>query len=486
VRFTTSRQHVGRLVRKLLSFSKDRKNHIGAIWYFTHRNNAFLGLRSAHYHLVTTDKHNKEGRGYYPMHCRIYHRFLYYFIPLTLTLYISASFLRDLDDMASYHGDENLWIAVGSRAFQKFFIEHDIHNPFWQEEYYTWGSYHPQLAKYLIGAGSYFGGYHEVPILWYDFTQDVIGNQQNGNILDSAILRSARVPIALTGIAACLILFWIVRFTAGTWYGVIAVVSIYQSHLLYVTSRRAMIDVPALCFSLLTLLCLIFLRRAIRDGNAKLMIIWSTTTGIASGLAVSSKMNGLLIVIICGVVIGIEYFYTLRSPVHSALNTVACSIIMLTLTVLIFVGSNPFLYSDPIVGTQHLLSLSQLLKTDPSAMTTTLNRKLLAVWNQILTYAPLNQNQLPGDLWLLLLGLVALTATAVKTPRFFVEKSLDIITIWITTNYIVITSWLPVNYPRYMLPLQPCNAFLVAYGVGWLVTNVASQTNRLLTQQDMV
>jgi 4-amino-4-deoxy-L-arabinose transferase-like glycosyltransferase len=297
------------------------------------------------------------------------------------------------------------------------------------------------------------------------------------------------VPIALTGIATCLILFWIVRFTAGTWYGVIAVVSIYQSHLLYASSRRAMIDVPALCFSLLTLLCLIFLRHAIRNGNAKLMIVWSTTTGIASGLAVSSKMNGLLIVIICGIIIGIEYFYTLRSSVHSTLNTIACGIVILTWILLIFVGSNPFLYSDPIVGTQHLLSMSYLLKVifaNSVHATITLSSKLLAVWNQISTYAPLNQNQLPGDLWLLLLGLVALTATAVKTPRFFVEKSLDIITIWIAITYIVIIFWLPVNFARYMLPLQPCNAFLVAYGVGWLVTNVASQINRLLTQQNMV
>jgi IS1 family transposase len=32
----TLRQRISRLVRKTLSFSKKRENHIGAIWFFVH------------------------------------------------------------------------------------------------------------------------------------------------------------------------------------------------------------------------------------------------------------------------------------------------------------------------------------------------------------------------------------------------------------------------------------------------------------------
>jgi ABC-type transport system substrate-binding protein len=35
-------QRISRLVRKTLSFSKKRENHIGAIWYFVHHYNASL------------------------------------------------------------------------------------------------------------------------------------------------------------------------------------------------------------------------------------------------------------------------------------------------------------------------------------------------------------------------------------------------------------------------------------------------------------
>ena len=38
----TLRQRISRLVRKTLSFSKKRSNHIGAIWYFVHHYNASL------------------------------------------------------------------------------------------------------------------------------------------------------------------------------------------------------------------------------------------------------------------------------------------------------------------------------------------------------------------------------------------------------------------------------------------------------------
>lgn len=40
----TSRQRVGRLVRKTLSFSKKLENHIGAIWLFIHHYNQALPL----------------------------------------------------------------------------------------------------------------------------------------------------------------------------------------------------------------------------------------------------------------------------------------------------------------------------------------------------------------------------------------------------------------------------------------------------------
>ena len=36
----TLRQHIGRLVRRTLAFSKKLDNHIGAIWYFIHHYNA--------------------------------------------------------------------------------------------------------------------------------------------------------------------------------------------------------------------------------------------------------------------------------------------------------------------------------------------------------------------------------------------------------------------------------------------------------------
>jgi len=39
-------------------------------------------------------------------------------------------------------------------------------------------------------------------------------------------------------------------------------------------------------------------------------------------------------------------------------------------------------------------------------------------------------------------------------------------------SYIAIAVWLPSDYDRYFLPLQPGNAFLQAFGVIWLVKTI--------------
>jgi IS1 family transposase len=42
----TFRQRIGRLVRKIMSFSKKLKNHIGAIWYFIHHYNVLIAVQT--------------------------------------------------------------------------------------------------------------------------------------------------------------------------------------------------------------------------------------------------------------------------------------------------------------------------------------------------------------------------------------------------------------------------------------------------------
>jgi hypothetical protein len=136
---------------------------------------------------------------------------------------------------------------------------------------------------------------------------------------------------------------------------------------------------------------------------------------------------------------------------------------------LIFFASNPFLYAHPIVGIRHMLGLAQFLVEHPTQWSTPLlTDKLSALWRNTLYYEPLRQLGLPGGAWLLLAGCVGLVATAWRSPRMFWERALGPIAIWIVLSYVAIAVWLPFDYDRYFLPLQPGNAFLQAFGVIWL------------------
>src|SRR4051812_17949695 len=62
---------------------------------------------------------------------------------LILTLILASLFLSNLDDIQNYHGDENVWIFIGSKVFQLYAIDKDFSNPVWHDDLSSWGAYQP-------------------------------------------------------------------------------------------------------------------------------------------------------------------------------------------------------------------------------------------------------------------------------------------------------------------------------------------------------
>jgi len=382
---------------------------------------------------------------------------------------LGAIFLTRLDDLEYYHGDENTWIALSTQSFQLFFVQHDFSNPFWSKEYSSWGSYQPQVGKYLIGAGTALAGYRDIPLIWFHFDQSVAWNIEHGIIYDSAIVQAARMPIALMGAASCLLFYWLVTLIADWRHGLLAVVALIGMRLIVTSSRRAMIDTPALFFSLLALVCLVYLLRAIQADKHKAALSWAIGAGLACGLACASKMNAMIVLGACELTLlvnaAIAFEWRRKALLHAL-----CAALVPLWAWLVFFASNPFLYAHPIAGVRHMLGLAQFLVEHPTPWATPLfTDKLQALWRNTLYYEPLQQLGLPGGAWLLLAGCVGLVATAWRAPRMFWERALGSIVIWIVLSYIAIAVWLPSDYDRYFLPLQPGNAFLQAFGFIWLV-----------------
>jgi len=138
---------------------------------------------------------------------------------------------------------------------------------------------------------------------------------------------------------------------------------------------------------------------------------------------------------------------------------------MLTLC-LVFYLSNPFLYPAPIKGIAHMLEFANIVYTAPSGFKTlTIAAKLNAIYVNTQRYAPLYQLGLGGDSWLILCGLIVIGTNILRSPRICWQQGVGLIALWIVVMYVGITLWLPNDWERYTLQLQPCNALLESVGL---------------------
>jgi hypothetical protein len=394
-------------------------------------------------------------------------------IPLALCMILSPLFLLNLDDLHNFQGDETLWLGVSNKLFRLYVIEHNTTDPAWNGEFSTFGSSQPQIGKYMIGLGTYAVGYTGEPYNPYSYNwgHDLAWNLGHRGVPPAGVVTIARLPVAILGLLACLIFYWLITLVTNWWTALLATASFAGAGLLTESSRRAMIDTPALAFGLLSLVGAVYLLRGLRGHDPK-PAAWSVFTGLACGLAIGTKLNTLLIVAVCVIALLSEALIQLLHGWRRSLLPLLCLTLICVCAALVVYASNPFLYHNTLAGVDHLLELGSLVATIPIDQLTTPAARLQAVWQSTSVYAPLARLGQPYDRWLLLLGAIALVASAGRHWASFRARQLDLIVLWIIVSYVGITAWLPHPWERYYLPLQPCNALLQAYGVVWLLGRI--------------
>jgi hypothetical protein len=406
------------------------------------------------------------------MFCRKLNPLLNMFLLLMLIAGLSALFLTDLDNLSNYQGDESLWVTVSHKLFVLYAIEHQFDDPAWQKEYSTFGSRQPQIGKYLIGFGTSFVDFagEPEPYSWR-WNQTWQWNMDH-TIPPPALVLSGRLPIALMGVLTCLAFYWLVTLFTNKYWALAALASLLGAQLLIISSRVAMIDTPALGFSLMTLIGMFYVLRALRSERASKAIVWALPTGLAAGLAVGTKLNALLMLFVCGCSLLGEALLWVRTSRQRASISLICLALIVGSVVIIFYVSNPFLYRNPVAGAQHLLEMNDLVASIQFDQLKTIPERVTAVWNSLELYGPLHSLHISGDRWLTLFGALALAATVWQSFPQLRSCQLDLIIVWIGMTYVGITLWIPHDWFRYYLPLQTCNAFLQAYGLYWLGTMV--------------
>ena len=370
------------------------------------------------------------------------------------------------DTESPYFYDESYWVPVSVQAFRTAFVERDLDHPFWFDSSWLsiFVSRHPQISKYIIGAGTYLAGYHDVPVLWYDYRQDLAWNKAHGRVLPPEIIGAARLSVALTGALCGAFLYWLGVQVAGPVTGILAVVLFIATPVVWYHARTAMLDIPALMFGLLALNLGIRAVTALRKGTADASV-WIAACGAACGAAVGAKLNALLIPIICILAIcltGIAHSnqsdrYTLISGVVS----------LLLWAWVVFFLSNPMLYPHPIAGIQHMLEMSKIVASGNLAPLPTLASRISAVWVGLGEDGILDSSGLPGGygwLWLII-GAISLARALLQRQPGAHLSALSVIALWGGVSFVGITLWIPENIDRYYLPLAPIVALLQAYGI---------------------
>lgn len=276
-----------------------------------------------------------------------------------------------------YHPDEGVWTAVGKRYFQKFFIERDY-------SYETWNSYRfgdfgtgsPVVGKYIIGAALFLKGVVDIETVFpgYEFSDSGNWDDIKEQRPPENALEAARLPIQWMGIFSTLLVFLLTRELSNSWLIGLSAGMLFALHPLTLEySQRAMMDIPLLFFSLMTLLLAsLFLARIM--GNRRLQLLaYAVGIGLSFGMAISIKVSAVVTLLIAASwgVIALIWIYRISfSPARNYLSrlfsaflqdsdllriTLSGALLSLLTVALVFISLNPFLYRNALRNTAHIL-----------------------------------------------------------------------------------------------------------------------------------
>ena len=228
--------------------------------------------------------------------------------------------------------------------------------------------------------------------------------------------------------------------------------------------------------------------------------VFAVLIGINSALATETKLNGglagLIFACFCILIIATKSGHY-RFPAGNFLSSIAkdkeikttLSSLLITgvFTVLVFVGMNPYLYGRPLEGSDKMIELKmseipwQQEHFGPAL--NSLSKKVGFVVKRTMfpgNFVILgNILKIPIDFALFLVGLIMLLYTEAKRILRDSELSLrSIIIIWTVITFVGIIAWIPLDWPRYYLPVVPCIVMILGYCMGNLIDNCWLITKR--------
>lgn len=378
-----------------------------------------------------------------------------YATPIAILLLIFIlSLLLYLPQLPSYehfHRDEDSWIAVSIFSFRSYFVDRNFSAPGWSHSFGTFGVHNPTVGKYIMGASLWLHGYHtfrgvdrwhsDQSLEWH-IEQDIAPSPEE--------LYAARLPIvtltAATATLLALLIYLLKSDRLGLLGGVIGA-GFYLLHDVTVElGRRASTDTPAIFFTILTLVLAQVGYTSFVNQKWRRGLIFSLLSGLAAGLALSTKLNAGLIWLVLFVA---AIIYMIRWRNRYAVTYLA---LVTIIPVLVFLASNPVLWQNWQVGLGSMVKLSQIVhdRRDliPQAALFTPGQRLVALYNIGIQATSI-----------LVLSLAGVTVLAREW-----RKSIPVF-LWVVFTLGGTILWVPLSWKHYYLPTVPVVSLLATYGI---------------------
>jgi hypothetical protein len=254
---------------------------------------------------------------------------------IVFALALGLPFLWRLD-AEEFHGDESHWISSGQRAFH-LLATGRWDDEEWREEFYLYSQ--PQVGKLLLGAALATAGLASSgPIYDYHWQRSPLENRAAGRIPPERAILVGRIPGAIAGWLACLLIWLIAHDLGSTGAGRVGAILLASQPLWLANSRRAGLDASSLCLGLLAAWAFV---HSLTSRTARPRA-WAALAGVALGLAVGAKYVGLLAAL--AACAAVPFVVTRRTLVRGA----GQAVFVVSLAVVVFILTNPTLYANPI------------------------------------------------------------------------------------------------------------------------------------------
>ena len=235
--------------------------------------------------------------------------------------------------------DESAYISQS--LYADLLLDGRVDDPAWS----TYAGYDlPPLPKYLIGGSLRSGGFRRPGP---SKIRDWYANTSRRFVSEEA-LTVARIPSVLLGGLGCLALYAIGSMAGGRAVGIVSAGLLMGNPLYRMHARRAMSDVPAEAFLLMTLAVGLWAWRRSLSGRGVIApaLILGFGSGTLCGLSTLSKLNGALAGFVIAawatMALGLGTF-----PIRGRLAFAVGSMMAGSVAFGTFAALNPFLYAQP-------------------------------------------------------------------------------------------------------------------------------------------